>query len=172
MIDTGANATSLHPGCEKTMDPVHNSKVRIQVADKRYMYGRKDGIAHLQIMNLNQDSHNSATQHHRDTGIVLSHKVTTAENLSREPFSIDDLYVKQGCSILLRAPDYENGISEIYFPKSGDSSSYSIPLRYDYEQGGFWLDYVLQNQGSLYASTALLSTQDYSTLNASAMQEP
>jgi hypothetical protein len=154
------------------MDPVHNSKARIQVADKRYMHGRKDGTAHLRVMNLNQDSHKSVTQHHRDTGIVLSHKVTTTENLSRGLFSIDDLFVKQGCSILLRATDYESGISEIHFSKSGNSASYSIPLRYDYKQGGSWLDYVLGNQENHYASSALLNTHEHLTLNASATQEP
>jgi hypothetical protein len=58
-------------------------------------------------------------------------------------FSVDDLYAKHGFNVLLRQPDFESGNSELYRAASGNTSELRIPLRYDRENGGFWLDYML-----------------------------
>jgi hypothetical protein len=65
------------------------------------------------------------------------------DNLSRELFSIDDLFSQHGFNVLLRQPDFESGKSELYRAATGNQVEISLPLRYDYESGGFWLDYTL-----------------------------
>ena len=60
-------------------------------------------------------------------------------------FSIDDLYVNHGFNVILRQPDFESGRSEIFSAATIDKPELSISLRYDHENGGFWLDCVLSD---------------------------
>jgi hypothetical protein len=108
------------------------------------MLGSLDGTAHMHILNIGQQAVNKSAKTTIDTGIVLAHKVTTVQDLSGELFSVDDMFLN-GCSILLRAPEYENGIPEIHVPATEHSQAFSIPPRYDYEEGGFWPDYILHD---------------------------
>jgi hypothetical protein len=144
MIDTGANVTLLRKENEPFITGAKNSTIRIEVADKRCISGSQDGTAHMHILQLSQEAVENSAKTAIETGFVLAHKITTVDDLSRELFSIDDMFVN-GCSILLRAPEYENGIPEIHIPPTRTTPEFSIPLRYDYEQGGFWLDYVLHD---------------------------
>jgi len=89
MIDTGANLTLMDGDAETVMTESKNSKIRIEVADKRCIQGAKDGTVRMHVMKLDQKSHLRATTSMTDTGIVMSHKVTTIENLSRQLFSVD-----------------------------------------------------------------------------------
>jgi hypothetical protein len=118
MVDTGANITILEQEAEESMTDSRGSRVRIEVADTRCIRGNKDGTVRMHVMKIDKSSHANAKANVTDTGIVMSHKVTTIDNLSRQLFSVDDMYVK-GCSILLRAPGYENGIPEIHVPACG-----------------------------------------------------
>jgi site-specific DNA-cytosine methylase len=178
MLDTGANVSLMQTECEVAMNPCTDSKIRIEVADTRYMSGVKDGTLHMRVLQMSRKAHDNSQSVHLDTGITLSHKVTTAADLSRELFSIDDMYAVQGCSILLRAPDYESGISEIYFPESAGRPSYCIPLRYDYENGGFWLDYTLSQSAEQHRSTthygysAVMSPADHQIVMSEAALSP
>jgi hypothetical protein len=144
MIDTGANITLLDREAEDAMSDGKESRIRIEVADKRCVKGNKDGTVHMRILKMDKKCHEKASAVMTDTGITRAHKVTTIENLSRQLFSVDDMYL-QGCSILLRAPGYENGLPEIHVPATNASEEYCIPLRYDHEEGGFWLDYCLED---------------------------
>ena len=110
--------------------------MQIEVANSQWMSGRKDGILNMCIL----DGDHSSRE-----GAVFQHQVTTVDNLSRELFSIDDLYVKHGFNVLLRQPDFESGRSELFRAATIDQPELSIPLRYDHENGGFWLDYVLSD---------------------------
>jgi hypothetical protein len=144
MIDTGANVTLLRKDKEHGIQGAKDSRIKIEVADKRCILGSIDGTAHMHILRINPDAVNQSIKTTTSTGIVLAHKVTTVQDLSRELFSVDDMFLK-GCSILLRAPQYENGIPEIHVPATKSTQAYSIPLRYDYVEGGFWLDYILHD---------------------------
>jgi hypothetical protein len=156
MLDTGANITLLDNTAEPMLSNTKDSRIKIEIADKRFMHGGKDGTAHMHILQISQQTHelserkptlrsrNKTPLNLKETGIVLSHKVTTVDNLSRELFSVDEMFTN-GCSILLRAPEYENGIPEIHIPATQNSPAMSIPMRYDYEEGGFWLDYYLHD---------------------------
>jgi hypothetical protein len=144
MIDTGANLTLMQSETEQFLTDSQDSRVKIEVADGRYVRGGKDGTVHMHILELQRGSHKSATRNMTDTGITMALKVTTIENLTRQLFSVDDMYLN-GCSILLRAPGYGTGVPEIHVPATEQHEAYDIPLRYDYKEGGFWLDYYLHD---------------------------
>jgi hypothetical protein len=67
--------------------------------------------------------------------------VTTIPKLHRELFSVDQYYIN-GFNILLKQPDYQDGIPQMYKPADGSHPAIRIPFRYDYSGGGFWLDYI------------------------------
>ena len=54
------------------------------------------------------------SDHSSRDGAVFHHQVTTVDNLSRELFSIDDLFSHHGFNVLLRQSDFESGKSELY----------------------------------------------------------
>jgi hypothetical protein len=108
MIDTGANVTLLRKDKEHCLTGAKDSKIKIEVANKRCMTGSLDGTAHMHILKIGQEAVNQSAKTATDTGIVLAYKVTTVQDLSRELFSIDDMFLN-GCSILLRAPEYRGG---------------------------------------------------------------
>ena len=68
--------------------------------------------------------------------------MTSIKILAKDLFSIDDLFAQQNLNVCLRQPSYKNGISEIFKPATKDSEAISIPLRYDYQYGGFCVDYI------------------------------
>ena len=57
---------------------------------------------------------------------------------------------------------FESGRSELFRATTIDQPELSIPLRYDHENGGFWLDYVLSdgNENS-HSRRALLAAFHY-----------
>jgi hypothetical protein len=136
MLDTGANVSLFDKKVETAMTHQSTSKLQIEVANSQWMSGRKDGTLNMRIIDGDQSSRE---------GAVFQHQVTTVDNLSRELFSIDDLYVHHGFNILLRQPDFESGRSELFRAATINQPELSIPLRYDHENGGFWLDYVLSD---------------------------
>ena len=130
---------------ESTMANVSASKMQIEVANPETMPGRKDGTLHMFILD---------GKHASRDGAIFQHQNTTVEKNSRELFSVDDLYVKHRFNVLLRQPDFESGNSELYRAASGNTLDLRIPLRYDRENGGFGLDYMLADgNSSTQAST-------------------
>ena len=100
--------------------------------------------------------------------MVFTHQVTTADNLSHDLLSIDDMYVKGGFNILLRNPNFESGIPEIFKPATDDQPAISIPLRHDYAKGGFCLGYVLEADGAQHGH--LLRDQQCTRALSASMQ--
>ena len=134
MLDTGANVSLFGKDVESNMTNCRKSKLQIEVANSQLMDGRSDGTLHMCILDSDHSS--------RD-GAVFHHQVTTVDNLSRELFSIDDLFSQHGFNVILRQPDFESGKSELYRATTDNHAAISLPLRYDYESGRFWLDYTL-----------------------------
>ena len=129
-VDTGANATLLFTDIEHYMGDCKDSSLSIQVADENTrMQGSKDGT--LRILALGPIK--PAPQ--------LQPEVTTVPKLHRELFSVDQYYIN-GFNILLKQPNYEDGIPQMYKPADGSHPAIRIPFRYDYSGGGFWLDYI------------------------------
>jgi hypothetical protein len=82
---------------------------------------------------------------------TITRPVTTVSDLPRELFTVDDYY-REGYSILLRHPNYQGGVKEIYKPAEEDSPEERIPVRYDWEQSGFWIDYELSTPAEAHSA--------------------
>jgi hypothetical protein len=119
MLDTGSNVSLFDKKVETAMTHQRTSKLQIEVANSQWMSGRKD----VNMCILDGD-------HSSREGAVFQHQVTAVDNLSRELFSIDDLYVNHGFNVLLRQPDFESGRSELFRATTIDQPELSIPLRY------------------------------------------
>jgi hypothetical protein len=93
---------------------------------------------------------------------TITRPVTTVSDLPRELFTVDDYY-REGYSILLRHPNYQGGVKEIYKPAEEDSPEERIPVRYDWEQSGFWIDYELstpERSSKQHSNTVMSSKFD------------
>ena len=140
LFDTGANIGVFNESVEGNMISSTKSRLKIQVADTNFMEGRRDGMLHMLFVD-------PTTGNYANDGNTFSYKVTTVKNLAKDLFSIDDLYAHQNFNVILRQPGYENGQSEIFRPSTKGSPPISIPLRYDYQHGGFYVDYILPSGG-------------------------
>ena len=142
LLDSGANIGVFDPAVEDAMVNTTKSRMKIQVADKDFMQGRLDGTLHMLVVD-------PSTGEFANNGKVFSYKMTTVDAVAKNLFSIDDLYKEQGYNLILRQPDFETGISELFKPATGNqplSAAISIPLQYDYKDGGFWIDCVLPDK--------------------------
>ena len=140
LIDTGANRTFLYCTMEKWMHDSKPSNLRIQVADaSTSMRGSRDGKVSLLCMTKSQKDDNVRSTED-ESKIEL--KATTVKNLHRELISFDEHYIDGKFNLLLKQPDYEDGIPQLYRPATKFEPEIRIPLRYDHQKGGFWLDYI------------------------------
>ena len=139
MVDTGANCSLFFEDVEPWLKQQRDSTLSIQVADSNTMKGGKDGILHLLIMGAGS----LTTAGKGNETPVISQQVTTVHNLSRELQSVDHAFVKEKMNILLKQPEFEDGLSQMYRPATQNSPEVRIPFRYDYINGGFWMDYIL-----------------------------
>ncbi len=110
LVDTAANKTFLYCSVEKWMQHPKASNVTIQVADAgTSMRGSKDGkLSMLVVTNANQDISDIILE----PNARLEVNATTVKNLHRELISIDEHYVDGKFNILLKQPDYEDGIPQ------------------------------------------------------------
>ena len=100
-MDTGANISLFTSEAETQMTSKKPSRMQIEVANTEIMKGRCDGNVQICALDTSADA---------QIGAVFQHKVTTVDNLSRELFSVDNMYAEQRFDILLRQPDFESGI--------------------------------------------------------------
>ena len=143
LVDTGCNHTLLFTSIEPFLDERKKSRLQIQVADKgSSMMGSKDGV--LRALAFGAEGVSSG-------GTNLSINCSTTKTLHRELLSVDEFY-DDGFNILLKQPDYEDGIPQMFRPASRgvnlDGSgvyreSIKIPFRRGSSPGGgFYLDYL------------------------------
>jgi hypothetical protein len=151
--------TPVGTDVESYLQESRPSKFKIAVAkEDTTMHGSRDGV--LPIFVLNTAQRQSAVQ---ETPFHL--KTTTVKDLRTELFSFDGPYQKGNWNILLRQPDFETGENELYRPARDGDPEARIPLRYDYEYGGWWIDYLAvetstpQHQDLLSSYQADLSTE-------------
>ena len=127
MLDTGANVSLFGKDVEFHMSSCRKPRLQIKVTNSQLTNGRPDGTLHMCILDSN---------HCNRHGAVFQHQLTPVDNLSRELFSIDDLHLEHGFSVLLRQPDFESGKSELYRAATDDHAELSPPLRYGPGSGG------------------------------------
>ena len=135
-LDTGCNLR-LHPtDIEGSVKNAKKSNYNIKIANNDTMQGAVDGELTMTVLNT-EDQPGIPPE------TKVTTQVTTAQGLGRELFTVDDLY-RDGYSILLRHPNYENGVNEIYKQKTDDTPEHRIPVRYDWNESGFWIDYEVE----------------------------
>ena len=128
-VDTGADATFAHMRMERHMHNKRKSNSVIQVA--------KDGVTMamptsvegtLQAFALNTGHEGIGDR----TPVAI--EVITVPDLQQELLSVEEFYRDRGYNIFMMQPGH--GWSGM---QKGD---HKIPFRYDYETGGFYMDYI------------------------------
>ena len=136
LTDTSANVGAFDSSAEQNMAHSTKSRLKIQVADTNYMMGRRECLLHMFFIT-------PTTGNYANSGNTFAYKMTAVKNLAKDLFSIDDLFAQQIFNTCLLQPGYENSISEISRPTPKDSEAISIPLRYDDQFRGFYVEYIL-----------------------------
>ena len=137
-IDSGANISLFYNDIEDQLRNKKKSNTRINIANDDYMDGAFEGDL---IMTVGS---NGGKRHTRKMMVG----VTTASQLSRELFSIDHGYQHDNLNVLLVQPNFSVTCTNCGYDNElgGPQMRYGnekevIPLRYNYCEGGFWLDY-------------------------------
>ena len=137
MLDTGCNLRLHHTDIEPAIKRAKTSSYRIEVANKQTLNGSVDGTLRMKVIN-------STNQPELPEHTTIEQPVTTAAGISKELFTVDDLF-RSGHSILLRNKNYQCGTTEIYKPPTNNTPEVRIPVRYDWDKSGFWLDYTVED---------------------------
>ena len=129
LVDTGCNKTLLRCAVEQWMSPSRSSKLRIQVAQSgTQMRGSRDGKLEMLVL-----THLHPDVEHKELDSLpkrsLQASITTTDELHHELFSVDEPY-NQGFNVLLKRPEYEDGLPQLYKPATNTSPEVIIPLRY------------------------------------------
>ena len=137
MVDTGAVVSLLHPEAEKHMSDMKTADCVIKCANNGKTQGRMAGEMRVTALN--------ATGNKKFPPLTdFTFNAITMKPLNKELMSVDDLFKNQGFSLLLRSPDHDGGMCELYRPDGDHGSEVRIPVRYDYSNGGWWIDYIPQ----------------------------
>ena len=140
MVDIGASGSLNYTDVGNQLQNRTPSKFRIDVAKEgSSMYGTHDGKLTIQVLN---------TAKHKgiEESTEFSFNTTTTDELRTELLSVDGPYRHGNFSLMLRQPDFESGVCELYRPASQARGmpECRIPIRYDYNgSGGWWIDYII-----------------------------
>ena len=140
-LDTGTNHTLLFTDVEPVMHNTRKSNARIGVANSGSMGASMRGSLHTLVLDIAANPGISPL-----TSFTIPN-ATTVPELSKELFSVDDFFRYHKYNILLRQPDYENGISELYRPAAPGRPESRIPLLYDYYGNGGWKMFYVPSKG-------------------------
>lgn len=135
-FDTGANGTFMYTNVEPFMDQKVISDIKIQTAGDSLLHGSIKGRLPAHVLNLAGYKGVSAV-----TDFDLH--PTTVKGLHKELMSADAYFKYGKFNILLRQPDYEDGVSELYRPPAPGIPAARIPLVYDYAGKGGWHMYFI-----------------------------
>ena len=72
-------------------------------------------------------------------GCKFTTKATVVPDISTELLSLSELFTEQGFKVTLDP----NGISELYLYDDEKDTETRIPIRFDYEQKGFYVDTIM-----------------------------
>ena len=153
LVDTGASGSLNFIDIEHRLPQSTPSQYSIAVAKGgATTKGSKDGYLPIYVLNTAQQPGSK-----QQTAITFN--TTTVGDLRTELFSLDRPYRQGKFNVLLRQPDFESEVNELYRPATQHTPEIGIPLRYDYTgTGGWWIDYILHSQ-STEAHHTLLQRQ-------------
>lgn len=143
LVDTGATGSLNYTDIEGALKHAVNSQYQIAVAEgNTTMQGCKDGELPIYVLNTAQQAGFKFAN-------PFTYNTTTVKELRTELLSLDDKYRHGKWNLLLRQPDYDSGVSELYRQATDGQPEASIPLRYDYcGPGGWWMDYITQSEAT------------------------
>ena len=130
-FDTGANGTFMYTDVEPYMEEPIPSNVQIQTAGDTVLQGGLKGTMRSYVLNL---------ANYKDIKTVTDFNLypTTVKGLQKELLSADEYFRHGKFNVLLRQPDFEDGVSELYRPPQKGIPEARIPLVYDYTGKGGW----------------------------------
>lgn len=137
-VDTGATTTFMGPGVEPYLrNPTPSSAVIRVASDKVVMKGRVKGTMKANVVNMaSYDTIPKVTP-----GFDMH--PTTVDGLTADLLSVDEYYRQGRFNVLLRQPDFEDGVSELYRAPRPGSPAVRIPLTYDWNgSGGWYMHYI------------------------------
>ena len=110
LVDTGASGSLNFTDIEHHLQQSTPSQYSIAVANGgATMKGSKDGYLPIHVLNTAQQS-----GFKQQTAITFN--TTTVGDLRTEVFSLDQPYRQGKFNVLLRQPDFESGVNELYRP--------------------------------------------------------
>ena len=108
------------------------------------MQGSRDGLLPIFVLN-------TAAQPGFKYSTPFETNTTTVPGLRSELLSLDGPYRHGRWNLMLRQPDFESGVNELYRAAKDGIPEARIPIRYDYTgPGGWWIDYVVQGETAAY----------------------
>lgn len=131
LVDTGATGIFINKQNEKFMSYITESLVEIECADRGVLRGEFDGD--LEVLAINTAN--------GDLIPFDIEAVTSVEGLSKELLGVDPLYRNQGYGLHI-PPRHTEEEAYLYRLETDQWSAVQIPLRWDKEVGGWWLDYI------------------------------
>jgi site-specific DNA-cytosine methylase len=144
MVDTGANISCTSMKNKKHLTNTSKSQVQLGIAEAgTLMIGDTDGTANIMAIN-------TTMKQGFKTITPFSFQATSIPGIRTELLSLDTAFRDGGYNILLKQPEYEDGVSEMYKPASDGEDEVRIPLRYDHEYGGsWWIDFIFDSEEHL-----------------------
>jgi site-specific DNA-cytosine methylase len=145
LVDTGATGSLNYTDIEWAMQQSRPSQYQIAVAKgDTMMQGSRDGLLRIFVLN-------TTAQPGFEYSTPFETKTTTVPGLRSELLSLDGPYRHGRWNMMLRQPDFESGVNELYRAAKDGIAEARIPLRYDYTgPGGWWIDYVVQGETAAY----------------------
>ena len=159
-LDTGATNTFLYTSVEPFLNNARKSHATIGTASAgaARMHTSQQGSLHCLVFNMAQYSSMAPV-----TPFIMPH-VTTVPELSKELLSPDEFYRYGKYNILLRQPDYEGGVSELFREEKPGVPEARIPLLYDWVGNGGWHMYYMPSKGMSKSDESALARHMHNIL--------
>jgi hypothetical protein len=131
-VDSGATDTFVREECERFIKNAKTSTAMIHIADDTTLNATITGD--LEMFAINTPNYKGL-----GLGCAFSTKATVVPDIAHELLSLSELFSEQGFRVTLDP----KGISELYLYDADNDQETRIPVRYDYEQRGFYVDAVM-----------------------------
>ena len=152
-LDTGATNTFLYTDVEPFMINSRPSNATIGTATKGAPRMRTSRQGALPCLVYNMAGYDNVAP---VTPFMMPH-TTSVPELSKELLSPDEFFRYGKFNILLRQPDYEGGVSELYREAKPGVPEARIPLLYDWIGSGGWHMFYMPSRGMSKADERALA---------------
>ena len=145
LVDSGATDTFVKKACERFLRNVKPSSAIIHIADNSVLHASVTGD--MDIFAINTPGYKGL-----GLGCKFTTKATVVPDIATELLSLSELFAEQGFKVTLDP----NGVSELYLFDDDTGVETRIPIRYDYDEKGFFIDGIM---GGTAAQQELLAAR-------------